>query len=49
MTHHQHPVGHRHQPASVSPSILRLSAWERLGAAAILIGVLWVAVHWAMS
>jgi hypothetical protein len=49
MTHHSHPVGHRHHPVSVSPSILRLSAWQRLAAVAIVIGALWVAVHWAMS
>ena len=49
MTHPSHPAGHRHQPASVSPSILRLSAWERLAAVAMVIGVLWAAVYWAMS
>jgi hypothetical protein len=49
MTHHSHPVGHRHQPVSVSPSILRLSAWERLAAVAVLIAALWAAVHLAMS
>jgi hypothetical protein len=48
MTHHSHPAGHRHQPASVSPSILRLSAWERVIAAVVLIAALWLAVRWAM-
>jgi hypothetical protein len=38
-----------HEPTTISPSILRLSAWERLAAAAVLIAVLWGAVHWAMS
>jgi hypothetical protein len=49
MTHHSHPVGHRHQPVSVAPSILRLSAWERVIAAAVLIAALWLAVGWAMA
>jgi hypothetical protein len=38
-----------HEPATISPSILRLSAWQRLAAAAVLIAVLWGAVRWAMS
>jgi hypothetical protein len=38
-----------HEPATVSLSILRLSAWERLAAAAVLIALLWAAVHWAIS
>lgn len=47
--HHHHHPGHAHPPASVSPSILRLSALERLAAVAILIAVLWGAVFWAMA
>ena len=47
--HHHHPQGHAHPPASVAPSILRLSAAERIAAAALLIAVLWVSVYWAMS
>jgi hypothetical protein len=47
---HSHPVAHRRaEPASVSPSILRMSAGERLGAVAVLIAALWAAVHWAVS
>ncbi|HYS48281.1 MAG TPA: hypothetical protein VEM36_05830 [Xanthobacteraceae bacterium] len=38
-----------HEPATISPSILRLSAWERLAAVAVLIAILWGAVHWAIS
>jgi hypothetical protein len=49
MTHHHHAPGHAHPPASVSPSILRLSAWERLSVAAVIIVVLWGAVAWAIS
>ena len=49
MTHHSHPVGQRHEPASISPSILRLSAWQRLAGVAVIIAALWGAVHWAIS
>jgi hypothetical protein len=45
--HHRHP-GRAHPPASVHPSILRLSALERLGVAAGLIVLLWAAAFWAM-
>jgi hypothetical protein len=43
---HHHP-GRAHPPASVHPSILRLSALERLGVAAALIALLWAAAFWA--
>jgi hypothetical protein len=33
----------------VSPSILRLSAAERLAVAALLIALLWGAMRWAMG
>ncbi len=42
--HHHHHPGHSHPPATVSPSILRLSALERLAAVAVLIVALWGAV-----
>ena len=42
--HHHHHPGHAHPPATVSPSILRLSALERLAAVAVLIAALWGAV-----
>jgi hypothetical protein len=45
---HHHP-GHVHPPAAIALSILRMSAWHRLGAALVLIAVLWVAVYWTMS
>ncbi|HEX2652289.1 MAG TPA: hypothetical protein VHN11_01390 [Xanthobacteraceae bacterium] len=45
---HSHAHVGPHPPASVSPSILRLSAWERLAAVAILIAALWGAIYWAM-
>jgi hypothetical protein len=44
---HDHP-GRGHPPASVAPSILRLSGMKRLLLSAVLIGVLWAAVFWAM-
>jgi len=46
--HHGHDAGHAHPPATVHPSILRLSIIERLAAVAIVIVVLWGAVYWAM-
>jgi hypothetical protein len=47
--HQHHHPGHAHPPATVSPSILRLSALERLAATAVVIVVLWGAVFWAMA
>ena len=46
--HHHHHPGDAHPPASVHPSILRLSALQRLGFAAGLIALLWAAAFWAM-
>src|SRR5438046_6175813 len=48
-SHHHHHPGHTHPPATVSPSILRLSALERLAAVAVLIAALWGAVIMAMA
>ena len=42
--HHHHHPGHAHPPATVSPSILRLSVLERLAAVAVVVAVLWGAV-----
>ncbi len=47
--HHHHHPGHSHPPAAVAPSILRMSAAQRLAIAAAISAVLWVAVYWAMS
>jgi hypothetical protein len=41
---HHHP--HR---TDVSPSILRLSAVQRLAAAGVVIALLWGAILWAMA
>jgi hypothetical protein len=46
--HHHHPLGHAHPPAAVAPSILRLSAIERLASVSVLIVLIWAAVYWAM-
>jgi hypothetical protein len=45
--HHRHP-GHVHPPAGVAPSILTLSALQRLSVSAGLIVLLWLAAYWAM-
>ena len=47
--HHHHHPGHTHPPASVAPSILGLSALERLCIAAAAILVLWAAAFWAIA
>jgi hypothetical protein len=46
--HHHHHPGHAHPPATVSPSILRLSALERIAGVTLLIAALWAVVAWAM-
>jgi hypothetical protein len=47
--HHQHPPGQHPPPPSISPSILRLSALQRIGFAAGLSAVLWAVVYWATA
>jgi hypothetical protein len=39
--HHHHHPGEGHPPASISPSILRMSVLERLAIAAVLSAVIW--------
>ena len=46
---HHHHAGHAHPPATISLSILRLSALERLAAVAVIAAALWGAVFWAMA
>jgi hypothetical protein len=46
---HHHDAENAHPPATISPSILRLSALERIAAVAVVIAMLWGAVFWAMS
>ena len=47
MTHHHHHGGAPHPSPTVSPSLLRLSALERLAGAGVLIALIWAAVFWA--
>ena len=46
--HHHHHADGVHPPAYVHPSILRLSAWQRMAIAAGLVVVIWAAVLWAI-
>jgi hypothetical protein len=46
---HHHRPGEEHPPASIAPSILRLSALHRLASAGFVIAVIWAVVLWAMS
>jgi hypothetical protein len=45
--HHHHHSGGVHPPASVHPSILRMSVPQRLGFAVALIALVWAAAFWA--
>jgi hypothetical protein len=47
MSHHHHAPGAH--PVTIPPSILRLSAWQRLAMVAVILAVLWSAVGWALS
>jgi hypothetical protein len=47
--HHHHPLGQAHPPASLAPSILRLSASRRLGIVVVFAALIWAAVWWAMA
>jgi hypothetical protein len=47
--HHHHHPGHVHPPASVHPSILRLSARERVAVAVLMIAAMWGMVIWATA
>lgn len=44
---HEH-AAHGHRPA-LRWSLLRVSAGQRLGGAAALLGLLWICVRWALS
>jgi hypothetical protein len=47
---HQHLHTHSHpHPVVISPSILRMSALQRLAIAAAVIVVIWTALFWAMT
>ena len=46
--HHHRHAGHVHPPATVHPSILRMSVIERLAVSAVAITLIWLAVFWAI-
>jgi hypothetical protein len=48
-SHHHHHPGHAHPPAAVAPSLMRLSAVERLAGVVVVVALMWGAVLWAMS
>jgi hypothetical protein len=48
MTHHPHRAGAHPSPA-LSPSLLRLSALQRLSIAGFLIALIWAAAFWATN
>jgi hypothetical protein len=48
VTHHHHHVGHSHPSPAMAPSLLRLSALQRLALVAVVLAVLWGAVAWAL-
>jgi hypothetical protein len=47
MTHHH--GGEAHPSPTISPSLLRLAAPERLAVAGIVIAVIWAAVLWTIG
>lgn len=50
MTHHHRHHDHPHAAGpTIAPSILRLSALERLAAVAAIVAALWGAMAWAMA
>jgi hypothetical protein len=48
MSHHHHAAGPHPSPA-ISPSLLRLSAAQRLAIAGVLIALIWAAAFWAVG
>jgi len=46
---HHHAARGAHPPATVSPSILRMTLGERLVVVVVIIAVIWAAVFWAIT
>ena len=46
---HHHAAGQGHPPATIGPSLLRMTFGARLLIAAVLIALIWAVVIWAMS
>jgi hypothetical protein len=49
MTDHHHDPGDAHPVGHIAPSLLRMSALERVALAALIAAALWAAVWWAVS
>jgi hypothetical protein len=47
MSHHHHDDA-PHPAAAIGPSLLRLSALQRIAVAGMLIGLMWAAFWWAI-
>lgn len=47
--HHHHAPGQGHPPATIGPSLLRMTVGARLSVAAVLIALIWAVVIWAMN
>jgi len=45
--HHHHHHGTAHPSPTIAPSLLRLSAFQRIALALVLIALVWAAVLWA--
>ena len=45
--HHHHHTGTVHPSPTIAPSLLRLSAAQRIAVAFALIALIWAAVFWA--
>jgi len=48
MTHHHHPEGATHPASAVAPSLLRMSAAQRLAIAGVLVALIWAVSLMAM-
>ena len=48
MTHHRHRAGDVHPAPTIAPSLLRLSAPQRLVVAGALTALIWLAALWAL-
>jgi hypothetical protein len=47
--HHHHHHGGAHPSPAIAPSLLRLSAAQRIAVAVGLIALIWAAVFWAST
>ena len=45
---HSHQLTERRSPAAPGFSLLRLSAFTRVGGALVLVAALWASVYWAL-